>query len=83
MPEMPAPPSESPSGPPSDPSPGPSPGLSWGARFWLVVVILIGPAYLLWMTGVEGRRLWIVVGLIFLIAGFATLAHWLMGLTRR
>jgi len=64
------------------PSPEP-PGLSWGARFWLVVVILIGPAYLLWMTGVEGRRLWIVVGLIFLIAGCATLAHWLMGLTRR
>ena len=69
-----------------EPSPEPStepPGLTWGARFWLVVVILIGPAYLLWMTGVEGRRLWIVVGLIFLIAGFATLAHWLMGLTRR
>lgn len=68
---------------PPDPPPGPPPGLTWGARFWLVVVILIGPAYLLWMTGVEGRRLWIVVGLIFLIAGFASLAHWLMGLTRR
>jgi len=68
---------------PGPPAPGPPPGLSWGARFWLVVVILIGPAYLLWMTGVEGRRLWIVVGLIFLIAGCATLAHWLMGLTRR
>lgn len=66
--------------PPPPPAP---PGMSWGARFWLVVVILIGPAYLLWMTGVEGRRLWIVVGLIFLIAGFASLAHWLMGLTRR
>jgi len=66
------------------PSPAPPPpSMSWGARFWLVVVILIGPAYLLWMTGVEGRRLWIVVGLVFLIAGFATLAHWLMGLTRR
>ena len=65
------------------PAPPPAPSMSWGARFWLVVVILIGPAYLLWMTGVEGRRLWIVVGLIFLIAGFASLAHWLMGLTRR
>ncbi|HEX3531889.1 MAG TPA: hypothetical protein VH988_32935 [Thermoanaerobaculia bacterium] len=65
------------------PPPEPPPGLTWGARFWLVVVILIGPTYLLWMTGVEGRRLWIVVGLVFLIAGFATLAHWLMGLTRR
>ena len=66
---------------PSDPTP--PPGLSWGARFWLVVTILIGPAYLFWMTGVEGRRLWIVVGLVFLIAACATLAHWLMGLTRR
>ena len=56
-------------------SPPPPPTMSWGARFWLVVVILIGPAYLLWMTGVEGRRLWIIVGLIFLIAGFASLAH--------
>ena len=68
---------------PAAPPPPPPPAMSWGARFWLVVVILIGPAYLLWMTGVEGRRLWIVVGLIFLIAGFASLAHWLMGLTRR
>jgi hypothetical protein len=71
---------EPPDSPPPEPPP---PSLSWGARFWLVVVILIGPAYLFWMTGVEGRRLWIVVGLIFLIAGFASLAHWLMGLTRR
>jgi len=71
-----------PAAPPPASSP-PPPSMSWGARFWLVVVILIGPAYLLWMTGVEGRRLWIVVGLIFLIAGFASLAHWLMGLTRR
>jgi len=77
---MTAPPPTGPS--PATPPPAP-PEMSWGARFWLVVVILIGPAYLLWMTGVEGRRLWIVVGLIFLIAGFATLAHWLMGLTRR
>jgi hypothetical protein len=69
---------------PAAPPPAPPPpAMSWGARFWLVVVILIGPAYLLWMTGVEGRRLWIVVGLVFLIAGFATLAHWLMGLTRK
>jgi hypothetical protein len=69
--------------PPEPSSTEPPPSLSWGARFWLAVVILIGPAYLFWMTGVEGRRLWIVVGLIFLIAGCASLAHWLMGLTRR
>jgi hypothetical protein len=68
---------------PEPESPPPSPSLSWGARFWLVVVILIGPAYILWMSGVEGRRMWVVVGLVFLIAGFATLAHWLMGRARR
>jgi hypothetical protein len=67
-----------------EPLPEPPPSsMSWGARFWLVVVILIGPAYLFWMTGVEGKRMWIIVGLIFLIAGGASLAHWLMGLTRR
>jgi hypothetical protein len=68
---------------PAAPGDIPPPGLSWGARFWLIVTILIGPAYVLWMAGVEGRRMWIVVGLVFLIAGFATLAHWLMGRTRR
>jgi hypothetical protein len=68
---------------PETPDSNPPPGLSWGARFSLIVSLLLGPAYLFWMTGVEGRRLWIVVGLVFLIAGFATLAHWLMGLTRR
>jgi hypothetical protein len=78
MPEPPAPVDTTP--PPAE---APPPGLSWGARFWLIVTILIGPAYVLWMAGVEGRRMWIVVGLVFLIAGFATLAHWLMGRTRR
>jgi uncharacterized membrane protein (GlpM family) len=68
---------------PGPETPPPQPSLSWGARFWLIVVILIGPAYLLWMTGVEGKRMWIVAGLVFLIAGFATLAHWLMGKARQ
>jgi len=57
--------------------------LSWGARFWFVVTILIGPAYLLWMTGVEGRRLWVVVGILLLIALGAGLAHRLMAMSRR
>ena len=68
---------------PEPPDSNPPPGLSLGARFSLILSLLLGPAYLIWMTGVEGRRLWIVVGLVFLIAGCATLAHWLMGLTRR
>ena len=63
--------------------PSPPPRMSWGARFWFLITILIGPAYLLWMTGVEGRRIWIVVGIILLIALFAGIAHRLMALTRK
>jgi len=69
--------------PPPQPSAGPPPRMSWGARFWFLVTILIGPAYLLWVTGVEGRRIWIVVGILLLIALFAGIAHRLMGMTRR
>ena len=65
------------------PDPGPPPRMSWGARFWFLITILIGPAYVLWMTGVEGRRIWIVVGIILLVALFAGLAHRLMALTRK
>jgi hypothetical protein len=57
--------------------------MSWGARFWFLVTLLIGPAYVLWMTGVEGRRIWVVVGIIVLVAAFAGLVHRLMALTRR
>lgn len=68
--------------PPSPPDAAPPPRMSWGARFWFLVTILIGPAYLLWVTGVEGRRIWIVVGILLLIALFAGIAHRLMGLAR-
>jgi hypothetical protein len=59
------------------------PRMSWGARFWFLVTLLIGPAYVLWMTGVEGRRIWVVVGIILLIALCAGLAHRLMAMARR
>jgi hypothetical protein len=65
------------------PESGPTPRMSWGGRFWFLVTILIGPAYVLWMTGVEGRRIWVVVGIILLIALCAGLAHRLMAMTRR
>ena len=75
----------------TEPSPEPTPPsapsaparMSWGARFWFLITILIGPAYVLWMTGVEGRRIWIVVGIILLVALFAGIAHRLMALTRK
>ena len=67
----------------SEQTPEPPRGMSWGARFWFLVTILIGPAYVLWMTGVEGKRIWIVVGIILLIALCAAIAHRLMAATRR
>ena len=57
--------------------------MRWGARFWFLVTLLIGPAYVLWMTGVEGRRIWVVVGIILLIALCAGIAHRLMAMARR
>ena len=68
---------------PRPPNPDPSPRMSWGARFWFLVTLLIGPGYVLWMTGVEGRRIWVVVGIILLIALCAGLAHRLMAMARR
>jgi hypothetical protein len=65
------------------PAPEPPPRWSWGARFWFLVTLLVGPAYVLWMTGVEGRRVWVVVGIILLIALCAGIAHRLMAMTRR
>jgi hypothetical protein len=72
----------------TEPTPEPTPPsaparMSWGARLWFLITILIGPAYVLWMTGVEGRRIWIVVGIILLVALFAGIAHRLMALTRK
>jgi len=68
---------------PPPPANEPRRRMSWGARFWFLVTILIGPAYVLWMTGVEGRRIWVVVGIILLIALCAGLAHRLMAMARR
>lgn len=68
---------------PRPPEPGPRRRMSWGARFWFLATLLIGPAYVLWMTGVEGRRIWVVVGIILLIALCAAVAHRLMAMARR
>ena len=61
----------------------PTPRLSWGTRLTLVLGLLAGPVYLAWIAGIEGRRIWVVLGLILLVAGCATLAHRLMAMTRR
>ena len=61
----------------------PPPRLSWGARLGLLFGILSGPAYIAWIAGVEGKRIWVILGLILLVAGCAGLAHRLMAMTRK
>jgi hypothetical protein len=67
--------------PPS--SPEEAAGLGCGALFWLLATVLIGVAYLAWVTAVEGFRIWVVLGLVLLVAACAAVAHRLMALTRR
>ena len=59
------------------------PRMSWGSRLTLVLGILAGPVYLAWVAGIEGRRIWVVLGLVLLVAGCAALAHRLMAMTRK
>lgn len=67
----------------TEPEPKDTPRLSWGSRLSLILGLLAGPAYIAWVAGVEGHRIFVVLGLILLVAGCAGLAHWLMALTRR
>lgn len=64
-------------------TPPPRPSLSWGSRLTLILGLLAGPVYLAWVAGIEGRRIWVVLGLVLLVAGCAALAHRLMAMTRR
>jgi hypothetical protein len=59
------------------------PRMSWGSRLTLILGILAGPLYLAWVAGIEGRRIWVVLGLVLLVAGCAALAHRLMAMTRK
>lgn len=58
------------------------PKMSWGSRLSLILGILAGPLYVAWIAGIEGRRIWVIVGLVVLVAAFAGLAHRLMAITR-
>jgi hypothetical protein len=61
----------------------PEPRMSWVSRLSLILGILAGPLYIAWIAGIEGRRIWVIVGLVVLVAGCAALAHRLMALTRK
>lgn len=60
----------------------PRPRMSWGSRLTLILGVLAGPLYVAWIAGIEGRRIWVIVGLVVLVAAFAAMAHRLMAMTR-
>lgn len=67
---------------PADPSTAPDrPGC--GVLLWFLVTVLVGVAYIGWVAWVEGARIWVVLGLILLVAACAGIAHRLMAMTRR
>ena len=68
---------------PEPSEPDSRPRMSWGSRLTLILGVLAGPLYVAWVAGIEGRRIWVIVGLVVLVAAFAALAHRLMAMTRK
>jgi hypothetical protein len=54
-----------------------------GPRLSIAVAMLLGIGYVAWIAWAEGPRVWVVLGLILLVALCATIAHRLMAMTRR
>jgi len=50
--------------------------------FSMSLAMLIGLAYLVWLAWAEGWRLWVVVGVLALVALLGSVAHVAMGLAR-
>jgi len=48
----------------------------------MTLAMLIGLGYLVWLAWAEGWRLWVVVGVMALIAAMGSVAHVAMGLAR-
>jgi len=48
----------------------------------MVLAILIGLAYIVWLAWAEGWRLWAVIGVMILVAAVGGAAHLAMGLAR-
>ena len=49
----------------------------------MVLAMLIGLGYLIWLAWAEGWRLWVVVGVMVGVAALGGLAHLAMGLARQ
>jgi uncharacterized membrane protein len=50
--------------------------------FSMSLAMLIGLAYLVWLAWAEGWRLWVVLGVMILVALIGAAAHVAMGLAR-
>lgn len=67
---------------PSSAEPPPA-GPGCGPRLSMALAMLLGIGYVVWIAWAEGPRVWVVLGLILLVALFAAIAHRLMAMTRR
>lgn len=58
--------------------------MSASPRMWvsMSLAMLIGLAYLVWLAWAEGWRLWVVIGVMILVALIGGMAHVAMGLAR-
>lgn len=58
--------------------------MSASPRMWfsMSLAMLIGLAYLVWLAWAEGWRLWVVIGVMVLVALIGGAAHVAMGLAR-
>lgn len=54
------------------------------ARMWIsmTLTMLIGLAYVVWLAWAEGWRLWVVVGVLILVATIGGIAHMVMAMVR-
>ena len=52
-------------------------------RFSMVLAVLIGLAYIVWLAWAEGWRLWVVLGVMSLVGLVGGAVHLAMGLARR
>ena len=49
----------------------------------MILAVLIGLAYIVWLVWAEGWRLWVVIGVLSLVALVGGAVHFAMGLARQ
>ena len=52
-------------------------------KFSMLLAVLIGLGYIVWLVWAEGWRLWVVIGVLGLVAIVGGAAHMAMGLARQ